>query len=133
MFGKKEEVRKAVGKVDTLIGPDAEIKGTISTKGTLRIDGTVDGGVANAEAVLIGEDGKVKGDVTAQTVVVGGKISGNIVASQSIEMLPHSEVKGDINAPQLYIAEGAIFEGNCVMNRRQERVVELEPKSKELK
>ncbi len=132
MFGKKEEVGK-VGKVDTLIGPDAEIKGTISTKGTLRIDGSVDGGVANAEAVVIGEDGKVKGDVTAQTVVVGGKISGNIIASASIEMLPHSQVKGDINAPQLYIAEGAVFEGNCVMNKRQEKAVELEHKSKEVK
>jgi len=132
MFGKKEEVGK-VGKVDTLIGPDAEIRGTISTKGTLRIDGSVDGGVANAEAVVIGEDGKVKGDVNAQTVVVGGKISGNIIASASIEMLPHSQVKGDINAPQLYIAEGAIFEGNCVMSKRQEKIVEPEHKLREVK
>jgi len=132
MFGKKEEVGK-VGKVDTLIGPDAEIRGTISTKGTLRIDGSVDGGVANAEAVVIGEDGKVKGDVNAQTVVVEGKISGNIIASASIEMLPHSQVNGDINAPQLYIAEGAIFEGNCVMSKRQEKIVEPEHKLREVK
>jgi len=132
MFGKKEEVGK-VGKVDTLIGPDAEIKGTISTKGTLRIDGSIDGGVTNAEAVVVGEDGKVKGDINAQTVVVGGKIAGNIIASANIEMLPHSQVKGDINAPQLYIAEGAIFEGNCIMSKRQEKVTEPEFKLKEMK
>jgi len=131
MFGKKEEVGK-VGKVDTLIGIDAEIKGTISTKGTLRIDGSLEGGVANAEAVVVGEDAKVKGDINAQTVVVGGKIAGNIIASASIEMLPHSQVKGDINAPQLYIAEGAIFEGNCVMNKRQEKVTKPEFRSKEM-
>jgi len=132
MFGKKEEVGK-VGKVDTLIGPDAEIKGTISTKGTLRIDGSIDGGVTNAEAVVVGEDGKVKGDINAQTVVVGGKIAGNIIASANIEMLPHSQVKGNINAPQLYIAEGAIFEGNCIMSKRQEKVTEPEFKLKEMK
>ena len=132
MFGKKEEVGK-VGKVDTLVGQGAEIKGTISTKGTLRIDGSVDGGVANAEAVIVGEDGKVKGDINAQTVVVGGKITGNITASASIEMLPHSQVKGDISAPQLYIAEGAIFEGNCVMSKNQEKVIEPEFKSKDTK
>ena len=132
MFGKKEEVGK-VGKVDTLIGPDAEIKGTISTKGTLRIDGSIDGGVTNAEAVVVGEDGKVKGDINAQTVVVGGKIAGNIIASANIEMLPHSQVKGNINAPQLYIAEGAIFEGNCIMSKRQEKVIEPEFKLKEMK
>lgn len=132
MFGKKEEVGK-VGKVDTLIGQGAEIKGTISTKGTLRIDGSIDGGIANAEAVIIGEDGKVKGDINAQTVVVGGKITGNIIASTNIEMLPHSQVKGDISAPQLFIAEGAIFEGNCVMTKCQEKVIEPEFKSKETK
>jgi cytoskeletal protein CcmA (bactofilin family) len=132
MFGKKEEVGK-VGKVDTLIGQGAEIKGTISTKGTLRIDGNIDGGVANAEAVIVGEDGKVKGDINAQTVIVGGRITGNIIASASIEMLPQSEVKGDISAPQLYIAEGAIFEGNCVMSKNQEKVIEPVFKSKDTK
>jgi len=132
MFGKKEDVGK-VGKVDTLIGQGAEIKGTISTKGTLRIDGSIDGGVANAEAVIVGEDGKVKGDINAQTVVVGGRIAGNIIASASIEMLPQSEVKGDISAPQLYIAEGAIFEGNCVMSKNQEKVIVPEFKSKNTK
>ena len=132
MFGKKQEVGK-VGKVDTLIGQGAEIKGTISTKGTLRIDGSIDGGVANAEAVIVGEDGKVKGDINAQTVVVGGRIAGNIIASASIEMLPQSEVKGDISAPQLYIAEGAIFEGNCVMSKNQEKVIQPEFKSKNTK
>jgi len=132
MFGKKEQVGK-VGKIDTLIGQDAEIKGTIFTKGTVRIDGSVDGGVTNAEAVVVGEDGKVKGDINAQTVVVGGKIAGNIIASASIEMLPHSRVEGDINAPQLYIAEGAIFEGNCVMTKRQEEETEPEFKSREMK
>jgi len=132
MFGKKEEVGK-VGKVDTLVGQDAEIKGTISSKGTVRIDGTLDGGVTNAEAVVVGEDGKVKGDINAQTVVVGGKITGNVIASASIEMLPHSEVKGDISAPQLYIAEGAIFEGNCAMSKRQEKVIEPEFKSRQMK
>jgi len=132
MFGKKEEVGK-VGKVDTLIGQNAEIKGTISTKGTLRVDGIVDGGVANAEAVIVGEGGKVKGDINAQTVVVGGRILGNIIASASIEMLPQSEVKGDISAPQLYIAEGAIFEGNCVMSKRPEKISEPEHKVKEVR
>jgi len=132
MFGKKEDVGK-VGKIDTLVGQGAEFKGTISTKGTLRIDGSIDGGVANAEAVIVGEDGKVKGDINAQTVVVGGEITGNIIASASIEMLPRSQVRGDISAPQLYIAEGAIFEGNCVMSKNQERVIEPEFESKSRK
>jgi len=123
MFSRKEQVGK-VGKIDTFVGPGAEVKGTISTKGTLRVDGTIDGGVANAEAVVIGQDGKVNGDINAQTVVVGGKIEGNITASISIEMLPHSQVKGDISAPQLYIAEGAIFEGSCVMSKHEEKLNE---------
>jgi len=131
MFSKKQEIGK-VGKVDTLIGQDAEIKGIVSTKGTLRIDGSLDGGVANAEAVIVGENGKVKGDINAQTVVVGGKITGNVIASASIEMLPQSEVKGDISAPQLYIAEGAIFDGSCLMSQRREKVVELEFTTNEL-
>jgi len=64
---------------------------------------------------------------------VGGKITGNITASATIEMLPHSQVKGDISAPQLYIAEGAIFEGNCLMSKIQEKVIEPQFRSKDTK
>lgn len=116
-------------KVETLIGTDTHFHGTITTKGILRIDGKIDGGINEASEVIIGGDGQVKGDISAISVIVGGKITGNLSSTSSIELLPTAHVYGDIRTPQLLIAEGAVFEGNCVMTTEREKVIEVEVKS----
>lgn len=125
MFFKKSKERRA----ETLIGNDTVFHGTINTKGMLRVDGKIDGGINDAAELIIGNTGQIKGDIIATTVIVGGKITGNIVAGKNIELLPKAQIYGDIRTPGLSIAEGAIFEGNCVMTTEKERVIEVEIKS----
>lgn len=129
MFGKKNGERRA----ETLIGNDTTFHGTISTKGMLRVDGKIDGGINEAAELIIGNTGMIKGDISAKTIIVGGKITGNIVAGKSIELLPKAQIYGDIRTPGLSIAEGAIFEGNCVMTTEKERVIEVEVKAPRVK
>ena len=125
MFLKKSGDRCA----ETLIGNDTTFHGTITTKGMLRVDGRIDGGINDAAELIIGNSGQIKGDISAKTVIVGGKITGNVVAGKNIELLPKAQVYGDIRTPGLSIAEGAIFEGNCVMTTEKERVIEVEVKA----
>jgi cytoskeletal protein CcmA (bactofilin family) len=125
MLFKKETESKA----ETIIGQETTFHGTIATKGMLRVDGKIDGGITEASELIIGNNGQVKGDVAARVVVVGGKITGNIAAGQNIELLPNAQIYGDIRTPQLSIAEGAIFEGNCIMTTERERVIEVEMKN----
>src|SRR5258708_39889258 len=126
MFGKPTTggSGKAEGHLETMIGAESSFQGTLRSKGSVRIDGKIEGGVA-AEGVILGERGEVQGDISARTIVVGGKVTGNIHATESLELLAKSQVFGDLHAPQLLIAEGAIFEGSCVMASEKSKIIEV--------
>ena len=123
MFHKNTE------KLESLIGSNSVVKGEIDTKGTLRIDGTVEGNVS-ADWVVVGENGTIRGDVIARGVVVGGNIDGNLRAKEIIEIKSKGKVCGEIIASKLTIAEGAFFEGRSSMQKEETKVVELGVKEK---
>src|SRR5579871_1676518 len=125
MFGAKDNSKKQESHLETMIGGDSFFQGTLRSKGSVRIDGKIEGGVS-AEGVILGERGEVQGDISARTVVVGGKVTGNIHATESLELLSKSQVFGDLHAPQLLIAEGAIFEGSCLMASEKTKVIEVD-------
>lgn len=122
MFGKGKEVD---ARLETVLGPETHFQGTIRSKGSIRVDGRVEGGVS-AEGVVVGETGQVQGDITAKNIVIGGKVTGNIIAANAMELQTHSQVFGDIRTSQLSIAEGAVFEGNCVMTTDKAKVIEMD-------
>ncbi len=106
-------------KVDTIIGPGSLIKGDIHSRGTLRIDGTVEGNIRADATVIIGEKGMVKANVTAAHVVIGGTVHGNIHGREKVEVLSTGRMYGDVTtaASKFVVAEGVIFEGRCTMNQ----------------
>lgn len=114
MFSMKE--KDDVKRVETILGVGTEFKGTINSKGSLRIDGKLEGGVISAEGIILGETSIVRGNINAKTVIICGKVIGNIHATSSIELLDKSQVHGDIRAGKIIISEGASFEGNCAMS-----------------
>lgn len=124
MFKSNNSSSKVDAHLESIIGAESSFQGTLRSKGSIRIDGKVEGGVS-AEGVILGERGEVQGDISARTVVVGGKVTGNIHATESLELLTKSQVFGDLHAPQLLIAEGAIFEGSCLMASEKAKVIEV--------
>ncbi len=122
MFGKKQP------RMETIIGPQTTLQGELNTTGTVRIDGMLEGNI-NAEWVIIGENGSIKGDVTAKGMVVGGKVKGNIRSGDVVEIKQKGEVFGEIYTTNLVIMEGAVFEGRSYMQRSKEiECGVLEPK-----
>ena len=123
LFKKKES---EFGVLETIIGQDSVFHGTLRAKNSIRVDGRIEGGIAEANGVIIGDKGQVQGDINAKIVVIGGKVTGNITATHSLEILPQAQVYGDIHSSLLSIGEGALFEGNCVMATEKNKVIELE-------
>jgi cytoskeletal protein CcmA (bactofilin family) len=129
MFGNSSSSpSKSDVHLETIIGAESDFQGTLRSKGSVRIDGKIEGGVA-AEGVILGDRGEVQGDISARTVVIGGKVTGNIHATESLELLTKCQVFGDLHAPQLLIAEGAIFEGSCLMASEKAKIIELNAKA----
>lgn len=124
MFAKKKiEIPK---EIETIIGEGTVFQGTIKSKGSIRIDGRLEGNIVEASQVIVGAKGYVQGDITAHSVIIGGKVNGNITAIESIELQPGAQLLGDIHTSTLSIGEGAIFEGHCVMTSEKTKVIELD-------
>lgn len=92
----------------SIINSDVLIRGSITTKGELQLDGAVEGDV-RARKLTVG--GSIKGDVTGEEVVtVRGEVQGRI-RGRKVELVAGCRVQGDILHAQLSIEPGAQFEG----------------------
>ena len=105
--------------LEVVIGAESAIRGDITSKGTVRIDGGVEGSV-NADCVIIGEKGVVTGDASVRQIIVGGWIVGNIRAAEGVDIQRTGDVCGDITSTRLSIAEGGKFDGRSTMQRTKE-------------
>ena len=118
MFGSKRDnnVDPALEQVGTIIGPGAILDGPLTTKDSTRIDGTVNGNVTISGALIVGQEGKINGTVSAMNAYVAGEITGNVSAPQGkVEISDTGKVIGDITCKGIIIDENAVFQGKCDM------------------
>ncbi len=116
-------------KLESLVGTESTFRGDISTKGTIRIDGAVEGSI-EADWVVLGEKANVKGDISARGVVIGGRVEGNLRVAEICEIKNKGEIYGEISTPKLTVAEGAVFDGKSAMKKEEAKVVDLFVKEK---
>lgn len=115
-FFKNTSISFETKNGDTVIGNEAYFQGTLTAKGSLRIDGRVDGSIVDAKIVTVGKSGKVKGDISCEICYVCGEVKGNITALDHIEALSGCRVDGDLRSARIMIEEGAMFNGACSMD-----------------
>ena len=112
---KKTNSSEANGLMNTIIGKDTIVTGTVDVKGALRVDGQVKGKVLCSDCVTVGATGEIEADIEAQTAVIAGHVTGNIVCSDKVELQAKCEMDGDLKTKSLVIEQGAVFHGNCNM------------------
>lgn len=100
----------------TVIGPEAVFHGSMTARGSLRVEGQMEGNISEAQEVVVGQGGRVRGNISAENVVVGGEVTGDVVCSVRLELKSGARVNGDIRSPKLLIEEGAVFDGACAMS-----------------
>jgi cytoskeletal protein CcmA (bactofilin family) len=112
----REVRRGADGAADlTVVGPGAQLEGTVVSTGSLRIDGEVRGKISAEGDVILTKNSTVEADIHAANVLVGGRFSGTIVSKGRTELSAGGRVEGNITCASLVIAEGAMFSGQSVM------------------
>lgn len=100
-------------KIDTIIGTSSNIQGTISSAGTIRIDGSYTGNITSDSDVIVGESGLIEGNIFASNVVISGKVNGNINCRSLLEISSTGRLVGDVEVKNIAIADGAYFKGKC--------------------
>jgi cytoskeletal protein CcmA (bactofilin family) len=128
---KKMNSNEVDGLMNTIVGKDTVITGTIDVKGALRVDGTVKGKVISSDCVTVGATGLVEAEIESNSAVVAGRMVGNIVATEKIELQAKCEMEGDLKTKSLVIEQGAIFCGACNMKDTRPDLGFLPPKEKE--
>lgn len=113
--------------VDTIIGINVTLKGNLYNKGSIQVNGNVDGEVKSDENIIIGQTAQIKGPVIAKQIEVSGEVKGLIEAIERLEINPTGRVVGDINAKSLIIKEGASFVGKSLMPANELDKSQVEP------
>lgn len=131
MFGEKLDALRTPagsGQITTILDRDTQFEGKLTFEGCVQINGKFKGEIFSEGALIVGEGGLVEGVIEIGRVEIKGEVQGTIRAKDRIEINAPAIVRGDIAAPSLIIKEGAVFEGNCSMGRR-DNVVDLPRKT----
>jgi cytoskeletal protein CcmA (bactofilin family) len=112
---KKDNLETPPDKVNTLIGKDTLFKGTLESKGSLRIDGRMEGQIENKGDFFVGESGVVAADLKARNVTIAGRFDGSIEAGGRLELKRTAVAKGTFKASTLHVEDGAVLDGSMEM------------------
>ncbi len=127
--------------VVNFITAGTEITGDLISNEGIRIEGTLTGNISTKGKLVIGETGKVKGEITCKNAEIFGSIEGKISVAELLSLRKSSRINGDILTNKLAIEPGSKFTGNCNMSdgttttrsakqdKRSEKAVAEEPKT----
>lgn len=101
--------------VISIIGPGMKVVGDCHTDGTIRVEGTVEGSVNAAKAVVIGKQGIVRGNVSTQDAVISGRVEGSLVAESRLELQATCHIEGEVRTRRMQLEEGAVLNGTVQM------------------
>ena len=105
-----KEIEKDRGTIPSIISEGSEFKGNIKTSGEIQIDGVLNGNV-RAKQIVVGVNGNVRGNVTANFLRICGKIEGEIRA-ETLEIVSSATVKGNVFKKTISIESGSKVIGN---------------------
>jgi cytoskeletal protein CcmA (bactofilin family) len=110
----------AINANQSRLGPTVSLKGDLSGKEDLLVEGQFEGAINLQDRCLtVGLQGQVKAEIQASRVIIHGSVTGNIAARERIEIRKTGRVLGDLVGPGIAIEEGAYFKGSIEILREE--------------
>ena len=98
------------------VGEGVTLSGaTISIEGTARIDGTMDGTI-KAGHLIVGIEGKLKGDIAAGTADILGQVEQTLSVSSLLNIKSSGLVQGSVLYGELQCEKGGRIVGEITTN-----------------
>jgi len=113
--------KQVTGGVNTIIGPGTEVFGDLQSGGFTRIDGSLHGDMDAGGRLLIGEQGRLKSNISGTKVTIGGVVRGDVLASEKLLVLSTGLVIGDVITRRIQIDEGSIVHGRITVCPTEEK------------
>ena len=126
MFGNKSKQNPKTNKTEStsssngtspgttcIIAPGTRIEGKFFTTEDIRLDGVIVGEVKCNKRVVMGETGKVEGNVETVDSSVRGNVVGEIKVSGTLHLHESAKIDGTIIARKMVVDSGASYSGDC--------------------
>lgn len=98
-----------------LLGAGTTITGDINSNGDIRINGALTGNLTTKGRVIIGESGKIKGDINCKNADILGLVEGKLAVSELLTLKATANVTGEVTIGKIAIEPGSKFNGSCKM------------------
>ncbi len=113
----------------TLIAKDTTIESTLlKAKSSIQVNGILNGNIECSASVVIGQTGKVTGNVDAEFLLVAGTIEGKVNVKNQLHMNKTANILGDIQCGSIIVDDGAVLNGQLSMSG-ETKVVKDNPKN----
>lgn len=96
-----------------VIARGTSVEGHLKSSDNIRLDGELKGTIACEKRVVMGESGKVEGSIYARDADISGFVEGDVQTEKLLTLRMGAHINGNIKAGQIYVEEGAIYNGKC--------------------
>jgi len=101
----------------TLIGETMLIKGNITSKEALQLNGELEGQVDLDDRLTIGPKGKATANIKAKEIDIAGTVHGNLNADDRVVLRKGANLVGDVKTAGIMIEDGAYFKGGIDISK----------------
>lgn len=94
------------------IPEDVEITGTLKFSAQQTFAGKMDGPIDSDHPLTLAKEARVKGKITAESLVVFGSVEGNLHVKGLVALKSTADLRGDVHAARIVMEDGAVFNGS---------------------
>ncbi|MDO4727954.1 MAG: polymer-forming cytoskeletal protein [Bacteroidota bacterium] len=116
MFDKQKNntSKDLVGKINR-IAEGTKIKGDIESQVDFRLDGELIGNFSSGGKLVIGETGKIVGNIICKNLDVEGYYEGKVEVQELLSVKSKAVIRGEVSVGKLSVEPGAEFTATCKM------------------
>jgi cytoskeletal protein CcmA (bactofilin family) len=110
MMGKRPG---EVTQVGGMLGEGVIMDGTLTFNQTFRVDGEFKGKILRSDRLVVGEKGKVSGELEVNSLVIYGRVEGKALVKGAVEIHPKGRLVGELEMTSalLTVMDGGFVEG----------------------
>jgi cytoskeletal protein CcmA (bactofilin family) len=96
-----------------VISAGSNMEGMFSSSENVRLDGFVKGEIKCSQRFVMGENGRVEGNLYSNDAIIMGRIDGDVIVTDTLQLKSTGIIKGSITAKYMIVEEGAQYVGEC--------------------